>query len=84
MAGATFSEPFWMRLIRFLCLDDFRWLRWPQMLSHTLTMTRKCVSEPESFFVTQLIQLLQRMLRSIKEANCFGRLQTKLLLYVVM
>lgn len=65
-AGAKFNEAFYMRVIRYLCLDDLRWCRWSQMTSHTyMTLTVKHVTDPEGFFTVQISQLLQRIVRHI-------------------
>ena len=62
---ATFNEAFWMRLLRYLCLDDLRWCRWPQLITHTYKLTLKHVEEPDCFFNSQLVVLLGRVLRAV-------------------
>ena len=67
-AGATFNEPFYERLIRFLCLDDLRWCRWDQLITRTYnSLTVAHVTEPASFFSTQISQMFQRVLRHIPQ-----------------
>ncbi|CAK9057950.1 unnamed protein product [Durusdinium trenchii] len=68
-SGACFNEAFYVRLLTFLCLDDLRWQRWRQMNSTTYQMAKANISKYDDFYCDQVVQVLQRLLRSIPDAK---------------